>query len=284
MAESEWVFDVKDDDFNTKVVERSKATAVVVDFWAEWCPPCRMLTPVLEKAAKQHGGKFLLAKVDVDKAPGLAQDFRISSIPTVIGFYGGQAQGQFRGAVSESQFESFLSRLLPSEADQLVEQAVAENDPVKALGLLAEALRSAPGNSRALAHSARLLLEQGEIVGAREHAQKVGEGTDGFNEARNVLARIEFAEASKALPPVATLESQVKQNPTDAPLRFQLGLALAGAGRFEEALENLVTTVELDRAFGAKDAKALILKIFGVLGQQSELSNRFRGRLSRALY
>src|SRR5262249_17686302 len=127
MAEtaSPLVFDVTDADFEAQVIERSKQVPVVVDFWAPWCGPCRVLGPLLERLAEEYGGKFVLARVNTDENPGLAGAFRVQSIPMVIGVRDGALAGHFVGALPESGVRDFLAQLLPSDGERMAGDAIA---------------------------------------------------------------------------------------------------------------------------------------------------------------
>src|SRR3954454_13680544 len=157
------VIDVGDADFVEKVIEESKRRPVVVDFWAEWCGPCRTLGPVLERVAEEHGGEFLLAKLDTDANPYVASQFRIQSIPNVWAFVDGRPVDQFIGAYPEPAVREFVQRLLPSEADRdaaEAAEAAASGDPEAAERGFREALRADPSNRAAA-------LRAGSLLGGR---------------------------------------------------------------------------------------------------------------------
>jgi putative thioredoxin len=286
MADSEWVMDVGERDFETAVLERSDQTPVVLDFWAPWCQPCRMLGPALERLAKEYAGKFLLAKIDIDQNPGLAQEFGVSSIPMVMAIVGRKAASYFVGVLPEADLRKFIDSVLPTESDELAREAarLAGSDPAGARARFEQALEANPKNTAARAALADLCAEAGEWDQAAEHARQVGQGEEGWQQAANVLARMEFREAAAALGDAAQCLSAVEKNPSDVQARFNLGIRQAADGDFAGALEALVQVVETDRTFGHEHARPLMVKIFNLLGHQSELSNSYRSRLARALY
>ena len=166
MSPPEAVFDVDEADFETRVVERSREVPVVVDFWADWCGPCKQLSPALERAANDRAGKVELAKVDVDKNQRLAAAFRVQGIPSVKAFVDGKVASEFTGAVPQASVESFFDALVPSEADRLA----AEGDEEA----LRRALELDPGHGEARGALGRILLARGEAAEALDLLEPAG--------------------------------------------------------------------------------------------------------------
>ncbi len=243
--------DVTDSTFQTAVLDRSHTLPVVVDFWAEWCGPCRQLGPVIERAVAAREGKIELAKVDVDANPAIAQSFRIQSIPAVMAFRDGKVAAEFIGAQPPKAVESFLDSLLPSQADELVKHGDEQS--------LREANTLEPTRADAAVPLARILLGRGE---SEEAAAILGRVPGSFA-ADGLLARIELERA-----PTPEL--------TEA-------FASLDAGDTEHALDILLTA--LPAADGARDdIRRVIVGILDELGVESALARESRRRLASALY
>jgi putative thioredoxin len=177
----ESIFDVGEADFEQRVLERSREVPVVVDFWADWCGPCKQLTPVLERATTARAGRVELAKVDVDKNPGLQAAFRIQGIPSVKAFKDGRVAAEFTGALPPAQVEHFFDSLVPSEADELASSG-EEAD-------LRRALELEPGHADARRELGKLLLRRGD----KEEALQLLEGAPGDFVADGLVARVALA-------------------------------------------------------------------------------------------
>ncbi|MGH7789329.1 MAG: thioredoxin domain-containing protein, partial [Candidatus Binatia bacterium] len=178
-AANPWVFDVGDQDFEAKVIERSRTVPVVVDLWAPWCGPCRTLGPLLERLATEHEGAFVLAKVNVDEAQGLAQAFKAQSIPMVVGIRDGALVAHFVGAQPEPEVRNFLARLLPSEGERLAVEAAAlraAGQTVQAEAGFRSALELEPRAEPALIGLAEILAERGENDEALALLERVDPG------------------------------------------------------------------------------------------------------------
>ena len=150
--------DVTDATFQTEVIERSATTAVVLDLWAPWCGPCKTLGPILEKVVDETGGKAVLVKVDIDENPGIAQAFRVQSIPMVVGFKDGQPADAFMGAQGEQEVREFVQRLLPTQEENALVSLIEAGDEAS----LRSALEIDPSNEDAIVALADLLVEAGQ--------------------------------------------------------------------------------------------------------------------------
>ncbi len=281
MPTSEWVIDVGDEAFEREVLERSKTTPVVVDFWAPWCGPCKAIGPVLERLAEEHGGAFVLAKVNVDEAPAVAQAFRIQSIPAVKGFRDGMLASEFVGAQPEPVIRALLDAVLPTAADRLV-AAAAGQPPAQAEARLREALELEPRNANALLALARLLAARDEIGEALGLLDRVTPPSPAVADAERLAAELRTRQDAGG--DEHALRARVAADPRDLAARLELGRTLAARGRHEEGLGELLEVVRRDRHFEDDAARKAMLDQFAVLGSDHPLTERFRSELAKALF
>lgn len=282
----QWVIDVTDETFEKDVLERSQELPVVVDFWAEWCGPCRILGPTLEKLAEEGAGNFLLAKVDTDRAQQIAQIFRIQSIPTVIAFKDGKPTAQFSGALPEDAVREFLAGLAPSETDVKVAHAdqLQADDPAATVVLYREVLEDTPAHDGAKVGLAEALVATGDSESAKEILNALLPLTGALGE------RVEHMRSELALHELRSdatedeLRDKLSKDPDQGDVLLELGQLLAAANRYPEALESLFKAAEADRKLAAGKAKELMVDIFHVIGIRSELADDYRTRLARLLY
>jgi len=229
---SEFHFDVALEDFEAKVVMPSMETPVLVDFWAEWCAPCQTLKPMLEKLAEEYGGRFLLAKVDADANPELAQHFGVRSIPAVKVLFQGQLVDEFTGALPESGLRAFIDKVALPASTNLREQAAAlaaSGDWDGALQLLIQATNAAPDDEATRLDTVEALLElerkaeAGQLLALEYHTET--------ERAQALKTRLELAANAVDAAP---LEAKVAANPDDLAARLELAKAYAGNGQFEK--------------------------------------------------
>ncbi|HEU4325371.1 MAG TPA: tetratricopeptide repeat protein [Roseiflexaceae bacterium] len=277
------VIDVTEQTFQTDVVERSREVPVVIDFWAPWCGPCRTLGPTLEKLAKEANGAFVLAKVNVDQNPRLAQAFRVQGIPDVKAVRDGKLVDEFTGAMPESQVRAWLKGIVPAEAADPLEQiqAIEEVDPEEAIAHYRLLLGSDPDNAAAQFRLGRLLLTRGSAEGLAL-LNEVASGTPFFDPAQALLPLADFFAAIGDTP--AALAEQIARDPADLEPRYQLAAALARDGQPADALESLLAIVQRDRGFREDGARKAMVGLFAMLGEEHPLVGEYRRRLANALF
>jgi putative thioredoxin len=273
------------------VIEESKRQPVLVDFWAEWCGPCKQLTPVLEKAVKGAKGKVKLAKMDIDKHPAIPGQMGIQSIPAVIAFVNGQPADGFLGALPEGQVADFIARItkdkLGGEAQDFLksaEEALAAGNADEAIALYGEVLREEPGSVPALAGLARAHVETGALDQAKETLALVPEAKR--NDAAVAAARsaLEVAEQAQSVGPVGELEQKVAANPLDHQARFDLAVALNAAGKRQDAADHLLEIVKRDRKWNEDGARKQLVQFFEAWGPTDEATVNGRRKLSSILF
>jgi len=247
MAETPAVYDVGEADFEQRVLERSHELPVVVDFWADWCAPCKQLTPVLERAVGARAGRVELAKLDVDANQRLSALFRIQGIPAVKAFRDGRVASEFTGALPPAEVERFFDALVPSEADELITRG---DEPS-----LVRALELDPGNVAARRELGRLLLRRGDPQAALE----LLEDAHGDFVAEGLAARAQLT--------------------TDPDLEPAFGAW--DEGDYEAALERLQGA--LDGSPDRDQIRRVMVAIFTELGPEHPLAREHRRRLSAAL-
>jgi putative thioredoxin len=279
------VVDVDEASFEAAVLRRSASVPVVVDFWAPWCGPCRMIGPVLERLASEAGGAWQLAKLNVDDSPALSARYGIQGIPAVKAFRDGRVVDEFVGAQPEPVIRQFLARILPSRADELVRQggqALSAGRLDDALRHFDAALSEQPDHPAALLGRGRVRLEQDDPDGAVAALERVGRAARERTEAEGWLAQARFRRDAALTGGEIEARRRVAADPGDVEARLALAAALAAKAGYREALENLLQLVE--RGAGRERAREAILDIFRVLGDEHALTQEYRPRLAALLW
>lgn len=278
--------DVTEADFDEQVIQASHGVPVVVDFWAEWCGPCRVLKPMLEKLAAEYRGKFILAKVNSDENQRIAGRFAVRGIPTVVALVDGEEANRFSGAQPEGEVRRFLDALIPSPAEELRHAAMEifrQGDAEEALKILAEASKIDPDNAGVRVAAAEILLHLGRPEEARQLLESLPADKRTDAKVVTLLARLEFAEKGRALPDAATLEARIRADENDLEARLQLANLLITQEQFEAALAQLLEIVRRDRKFGDDIGRKSMLSVFNLLGGEGDLVSRYRRLLASAL-
>ena len=282
MAASQWVIDATSADFQEKVVDRSRELPVVIDFWAPWCGPCRALGPVLEKLAAEKDGAFLLAKVNTDEHPDLAQAFQVNGIPAVFAIRDGKLVNKFEGMLPEDEVRKFLDTLAPTDAETALGKAleVEGSDPQAAVAAYRQLFGEEPDNPAVRLGLARALLaasgSETEIEALLAPID-VGEHADEAERLRTIvkLRAIPYSDADL---------TAAKAGGTTAEALFRVGQVLAARGEYIPAMEELLKAAEDDKKLGGSSIRELMVQIFTVIGARSPEADEYRGRLRNLLY
>lgn len=278
--------DVTAAEFDVEVVKTSQAVPVVVDFWAPWCAPCKVLKPILEKLAAEYRGRLVLAKVNTDENPQISAKFGVRSIPSVKGFVNGDVVAEFTGALPESAVRAFLEKLIPTAGEKLrleAKSATGEGDFETAESKLQEALKVEPDNREARLDLVELLVARQAYAEADRVLQPVPE-SDYDDRARQCAIRIERWKKAAELPGVPKLKAALEENPDDLALRLKLSERYVADGDIEAGLEQLMAVVRADRGAWRDQARRAMVEVFSIAADQAELVSRYRRMLASELH
>ena len=284
---SEPIGEVNEADFSVRVIERSRELPVMVDFWAPWCAPCRMLTPILAKIAGDYAGRMELVGVNIDENPELARTYRIQSIPLVQLYRDGAVVEEFLGAQPEGVIRALLERHVERPSDRAREAAraaLARGDARQAEALLRQALAADPDNDRLPPDLAGLLIETGRFDEADEILAELPAARALDEDVAVLRARIKYGRLAAQAPPEERLRQTIAAEPGDCEARYRLAARLIMKHSFEAALEQLLEVVRRDRAYGDDAARKAILEVFALMGGEGPVVKRYRALLSSLLY
>jgi len=286
--------------FRRDVVEPSMAKLVVIDFWAEWCGPCKALAPVIEKVAADYADKgVVLAKVDVDKNQFIAAQFQVRSIPTVYAMFQGQLVADLTNARTETQLKTMLDQILrqlpiesaeaqaEAELEPLLamgEQVLADGEPERALSIFTQIAEMAPEHPAALAGVIRALVAAGQTDAAEAALAELPEEAAGSPEIERARSALALAKEAKPVDDLAGLAAQAASNPDDMEARLELAGGQMAAGDREAAADTLLKMIADDRDWNEGAARQRLLKLFEVVGLEDPWVSAQRRRLSAILF
>ena len=285
--------DVTMDNFMAEVIEGSKTTPTIVQFWAPWCGPCKQLGPLLEKVVGASGGKVRMVRVNIDDNQQIAQQMRVQSVPTVYGFVDGQPVDGFAGAQPESNVKQFVEKLSSmggAGADvasmlEAAEAALASGDHGTAMMQFQEVMSAAPESVAALAGVVRCLSASGDNAGAREVIDQLNDEYREDPAMQSAIAAVELAEkASESAGELDAAKAAVEADPNDLAARQEYALALYAVGANAEAMAQLLESIRIERGWNDDAARLQLLEFFATLGAANPDVIAARRKLSTLLF
>ena len=280
------VVDIDQNNAQQYLIDESFNRPVVVDFWADWCAPCKQLMPLLEKLADEYAGAFLLAKINADEQQGISQQLGVRSLPTVMVFKDGQPVDGFAGAQPETAVREMLQKHLPSPWDAKIAEATELLDQGDASGALA-LLRSAWEESN------KLLEITLAYAGALVEGNRLDEAEEVLNEVRSVdrdalheqlMAQIELKREAGKSPEIEALESELASDESNHSVRVKLAVQLTTGLHYRDALEHLLVVLRADRDWNNGEAKRLYLDTIASIGKGDPLAAEYQRKLFSILY
>ena len=294
MSQSPYIFDVTGDNFDQLVLENSRHKPVLVDFWAEWCAPCKALMPVLASITESLGGELLLAKVNCDAEVFLTERFGIRSLPTVVLFKDGQPVDGFAGIQPESAIRAMLEPhvAIPAETgsedtgenvEARVSALLDAGQPEQAINLLQQAMAGETPDPLLLL-LARALVDTGQFDDAEAVLNSIQDQDSHKQAIAGLRAGLGFARQTSDLPGVGELQQRLETDPADSEARYQLAIQQLARGQHEAALAGLLHLMQSDRGYADNSPQRTLLQAFEVLGNDHPLSISYRRKLYQLLY
>ena len=289
------IIDVITDNFMTDVIEQSKETPVIVDFWAPWCEPCKQLTPIIERIIKEKNGKVILAKMNIDESPEVAQQLKIQSIPAVMAFNDGQPIDGFIGVQSEKNIIEFVNKISSLKNSSTIEENISagkkymnEGDIETATLVFSEILKIEPDNISAKSLLARCLIKSDQLNDAEKIIDSLPVDAESNQDYISVRSELEIFKNAKNNPISDNEEQELRNNidkqPENYQLRLDLSKILMAKGENEEAINQLLRIIEVNAKWNDGEARKQLIEIFNILGNENILVTEGRKKLSSMLF
>ena len=285
------IFDINQDQFIEEVVEKSKTTPVIVDFWAPWCGPCKQLTPILENIINKKNGKIILVKINVDENQGIASQLNVQSIPTVYGFVNGRPVDAFQGAQPESKIESMVDKLIDltpgNEIPKLIEQAESlfkDENYQESQKIYENLISLDPGNPKIIVGLLRCLIQQKKHNDAKELIDSLNDEVLDNDEVKKILKLINGIGTNDNNSSIDDLKSQINQNPESMDKRFELAEKYLSSNEFNSGFNELLILFEKDPKWRDEAAKKKLLEYFDLLGFNDPNVLNARKKLSSMMF
>ena len=286
-----FVIDINQDQFLEEVVEKSKTTPVIVDFWAPWCGPCKQLTPTLEKIVSKKNGKIILAKINVDENQGISSQLNIQSIPTVYGFVDGKPIDAFQGAQPESKVEAMVDKMIEATPGNEIPKILEEADQLfldkkfeESLKLFESLVGMDPGNSKIIAGFLRCLLQLKRFDDANEMFDSLDEKTLEDEEILKIKTLLENTNKDDVELFDEKLIDEVNADPKNMDLRFKLANTYLSSSETEKGFNELLKLFEQNPSWNEEAAKKKLLEFFDLLGFNDPNVVEARKRLSSMMF
>ena len=289
------IIEVITENFMSDVIERSKETPVIVDFWAPWCEPCKQLTPVIEKIVKEKNGNVILAKMNIDESPEVAQQLKIQSIPAVMAFNDGQPVDGFIGVQPEKNISEFINKISSLKNSSSIEENIIagkkyidDGDIETAALVFSEILKIEPENISAKSMLARCLLRSDQIDEAEDIINNLPPNSESNQDFVSVRSEVEVFKNAKNNPISNEQEDELRRdidkNPKNHQMRLDLAKLLLAKGENENAINELLKIIEFDPKWNDGEARKQLIEIFNILGNEDILVIEGRKKLSSMLF
>lgn len=287
MSELSNVIEVTESRFQQQVIEKSGEIPVLVDFWADWCAPCKMQLPVLLKLAEEYGDQLRIAKINTDQERALAEQHAIRSLPTLRLYRHGEVVEEVLGAQPETTLRTLINAYIERESDRSLQRALeldAQGRLGEALQLLEQAYKDDPDNPKLPLRFARLCIDGHQLDRAGEIIQALPREIREAPEAASLQALLDFSRSITETPSAIELESALNADPKQSELRYQLAARQLLAGDHDKALDNFMELLKQDRNYRDGAAQRGLLTVFALLDEDDERIPRYRRQMFALLH